>query len=49
MSFEDLELPGHSDLFPLVQTKVVSERVQQPITYFTGPRDDFMVHDVNNP
>jgi hypothetical protein len=24
-------------------------QVQQPITYFTGPWDDFMVHGVNNP
>ena len=24
-------------------------RVQQPIKYFRGARDAFMVHDVNNP
>jgi len=29
--------------------KVVPGRVQQPITNFTRPWDDFMVHDVNNP
>jgi len=28
---------------------VVPGRVQQPITNFTRPRDDFMVHGINNP
>ena len=45
----DLELHGHSDIFFLVQTEVVMGRIQQPITYFIGSWDDFMVHGVNNP
>jgi hypothetical protein len=36
-------------LWFLMQTEVVPGRVQQPITNFTGPWDDFMVHGVNNP
>ena len=35
--------------FSLVYTKVVPRRVPQPITTFTGPWDNFMVHGVNNP
>ena len=47
-TFEDLKLHGHSyDLF-LMYTKVVPGRVQQPITYFRGARDNFMIHDMNN-
>ena len=49
MSFGDLELHGHSDIFSLMKNKVVMGRVQQPITDFTRPWDDFMVHGVNNP
>ena len=45
----DLELQSRFDIFPLVQTEVDSGRVQQPITYFTKPWDDFMIHDVVNP
>ena len=48
-SFGDLELHGHSDIFSLMQTEVVSGRVQQPIMDFTRPWNDFMVHGVNNP
>jgi hypothetical protein len=46
MSSEDLELHGHSDIFSLVETKVV---LGQPITNFTGHGDNFMVHGVNIP
>ena len=49
MSFEDLERCGHSDIFSLVYTEVVLGRVLQPITNFTGPWDNFMVHGVNKP
>ena len=35
--------------FPLVETEVVPGWTQQPITDFTWPWDDFMVHDVNSP
>ena len=35
--------------FLLVYTEVVTGWVQQPITDFTRPSDDFMVHGVNNP
>ena len=35
--------------FILKSIVVVPRQVQQPITYFRGARDDFMVHDVNNP
>ena len=49
MSFGDLELHGHFYKFSLVWTEVVPRQVQQPITNFTGPWDDFMVHGVNNP
>ena len=45
----DLELHDHSDIFFLVQTEVVMGRIQQPITYFIGSWNDFMVHGVNNP
>ncbi len=33
----------------LVWTEVVQGQVQQPITCFTRPWDNFMVHGVNNP
>ena len=36
-------------IFSLVSTEVVPRQVQQPITNFTGPGDDFMVHSVNSP
>ena len=36
-------------IFSLVYIKVVPGWVQQPITYFTGPWDNSMVHGVNNP
>jgi hypothetical protein len=49
MSSEDLELHGHSDIFSLVETKVVLGQVQQPIMNFTGHGDNFMVHGVNIP
>ena len=32
-----------------MKTTVVLGQVQQPITYFQRAKDDFMVHDVNNP
>jgi hypothetical protein len=49
MSFEDLELRGHFDiLFFLMKTEVIPGRVQQPITYFIRPWNDFMIHGVNN-
>ena len=49
MSFGDLELHGHFDVFSLVQTEVIPGQVQQPTIDFTWPWDDFMVHGVNNP
>ena len=49
MSFGDLELHGHYDILSLVQVEVIPGRIQQPITNFTRPWDDFMVHDVNIP
>jgi len=36
-------------LFSLVEIEVVPGRIQQPITYFKGPWDDFMGYGVNNP
>ena len=49
MSLGDLELHGHYDIFfSLVWTEVISGQVQQPITYFIGPWDYFMVRGVNN-
>ena len=33
----------------IVNIKVVPGQVQQPMTYFRGARDNFMVHDVNKP
>jgi hypothetical protein len=33
-------------IFSLVYTKVIPERVQQPIVDFTRPWDDFMIHGV---
>ena len=47
MSFEDLELHDHSNNFSFVLSEVVPGRVQQLMTNFTRPLDDFMVHDVN--
>ena len=35
--------------FSLVQTEAVPRGLQQPITNFTRPWDDFMVHGVNIP
>ena len=49
MLFGGLELQGLFDIFPLVWMEVILGRVQQPITNFTRPRDDLMVHGVNNP
>ena len=49
MSFWDLELHGHSDIFSSVLTKVFLGQVEQPITDFTGPWDDFMIHGLNSP
>ena len=46
MSFGGLELHDHTDIFPLMYTKVVMRQVQQSLTYFIGPWDEFMVHDV---
>jgi hypothetical protein len=37
------------NIFSLVETEVVSGQVQQPITNFTWPWDDFMVDGGNNP
>ena len=44
-----LELHDHSDIFSLVYTEVVPGRIQHPITYFTRPWDNALVHGVNNP
>ena len=49
MSSGDLKLHGHFDILSLVYTEVNLGQVQQPITNFTRPWDDFMVHGVNNP
>ena len=49
MSFGEFKLHGHSNIFSLVETKVVLGQVQQPITYSTESWNDFMIHDVNNP
>ena len=48
MPFGDLEHHDHFDYFSLVSTEVILGRIQQPITNFTRPWDDFMVHGVNN-
>ena len=45
----DLECHDHSHIFSLVSTEVVSQQVQQPITNFTRPWDDFIFHGMNNP
>jgi hypothetical protein len=49
MSFGDLELHGHFHMFSLVYIEVDLGQLQQPITNFTWPWDDFMVHGVNGP
>jgi hypothetical protein len=36
-------------IFPSHKPKWVPRQIQQPITNFARPRDDFMVHGVNNP
>ena len=36
-------------IFSVMYSEVVMGRVQQPLTIFTEPWDDFMVHGVNNP
>ena len=35
--------------FSFMYIEVVLGRRQWPITYFKGAKDDFVVHDVNNP
>ena len=45
----DLKFHGHYTFYFLDINQVVLGQVQRPITYFRGARDDFMVHDVNNP
>ena len=49
MHIRDLEFHGHSYMF--IFSEVLPGRVQRPITYVRGARDDFMVplHDVNSP
>ena len=50
MSFRDLEMDGHYDSFSFVWTKAVFPgQVQQPITDFTGPWDDSMLHVCKQP
>ena len=49
MSSGDLVLHGRTDTFSLVEIEVVLGRVQQPITNFIRPWDDFMVHGVKHP
>ena len=51
MPLRDLELHGHSHIFYFlfIVLGVDPGRVQQRITDFTGPWDDFMVLGVNNP
>ena len=40
----------HYDIFfPWCKPMWSEDECQQPITYFIGPWDDFMVHGVNNP
>ena len=43
MSFEDLELHDHFDIFFLGVTEVTPGQIQQPITNLTGPWDDFRI------
>ena len=38
-----------SCIFPLMETEMIPGRMQQPITYVRGARDDFMIHDVKQP
>ena len=49
MSFGDLELHGNYGMLSLVWIEVVPRRVQQPITNFAGPWDDFMVYGITSP
>ena len=49
MSLGDLKLHDHSDILFLILIEAVPGQVQQPITHFTGPWDNFMVHGVNRP
>ena len=49
MSFEDLELHGHSYNVSLDVTEVVPGRVQQLIKDFVGHWDAFMVYGINKP
>ena len=42
-----LKLHGHPNMFSLIWSEVVMGQVQQPITNFTGPWDDFTVHGCN--
>ena len=49
MSFGDLERHGHFNIIFLGVNEVVMGQVQHPITYFTRPWGDFMVHGVNSP
>ena len=48
MSFRDFELHECLKHLFLVCIEVVLGRVQQPITNFIGPWDNFVVHGVNN-
>ena len=49
MPFGDLELHGPFVIFPLMYIEVVLGLVEWLIIDCRGARDDFMVHDVNNP
>ena len=49
MSLGNLELHDHSNILFLLYIEVVLWQLKQLIKDFTGPRDDFMVHGVNNP
>ena len=48
MCFGGLELHGHFDIFFLIINQSGLGQVQQPITNFRRPWDDFIVHGVNH-